>query len=446
MALSRGLVTALNSIREASVNTGKIYHQYIPILDENSDISKLSEPLFTVPEVYNEFCSALVQRIVYTQVEAKMFRNPLSGLEDSLTPMGYAGQDIYINPAKGRQYNVDDFAGILQKYESDVKVQYLVKNADYQYPVTIVRSKLKEAFVSWDAFEKYVNGLTQSLYNGMYINQYRLTKALVSSAYKGNKAIIESISTVSDAATAAAFTEKARELFLNFQSPSTDYNAWSKNDGYGRPITTWTNPEDIIIIIKNNVRAKLDVALLANSFQIEQAQLLGQIYTVDNFDVIDDDGVKIFDGSAIVGMIADRSWFKIKKVDSWMDSDPNPNNRSIQFYLNDIHSYEFSLFANGVIFATATPENVPYTSLSYGDVTEVEIEEGDTEGLDLIALPTRANAEISYETASALVATVEKSSTDERHCTVTAVGEGSTTLTVKSGDVSTSVTIKVVSA
>ena len=89
----------------------------------------LAQPLFNVPEVYNEFCSALINRIVYTQVDTlRDFKNPLKDLEGSIMPLGYAGQEIHINPAKGRRYNADDFAGILQKYEADVKVQYLVKN------------------------------------------------------------------------------------------------------------------------------------------------------------------------------------------------------------------------------------------------------------------------------------------------------------------------------
>ena len=49
-------------------------------------------------------------------------------------PLGYAGQEIYINPAKGRQYDVNDFAGLLVKYEADVKVQYTSVNMDLQYP------------------------------------------------------------------------------------------------------------------------------------------------------------------------------------------------------------------------------------------------------------------------------------------------------------------------
>ena len=60
MALS-GLKTSLNALREIS---SEIYHRYIPELDEDTDISRYAEPIFTVPEVYNEFCNALVNRIV----------------------------------------------------------------------------------------------------------------------------------------------------------------------------------------------------------------------------------------------------------------------------------------------------------------------------------------------------------------------------------------------
>ena len=125
--LPQGLKNSLNKIREISSD---IYHQYIPILEDDTDISTFASPILNVPEVYNEFCNALVNRIVYTQVNTKTFNNPLRGLEGSVMPLGYAGQEIYVNPAKGRQYNVNDFAGILQKYEADVKVQYLVKNMD----------------------------------------------------------------------------------------------------------------------------------------------------------------------------------------------------------------------------------------------------------------------------------------------------------------------------
>ena len=429
--MNEGLVTSLNAIREIS---SEIYHRYVPIIDENTDIGKFAEPILTVPEVYNEFCNALVNRIVYTQFEIKSFRNPLVVLEGDRIPLGYAGQEIYVNPAKGRQYNANDFAGLLVKYEADVKVQYQAINSDLQYPVTFSRQQLKKAFVSWGDLETFIDGLSNSLYNGAYIDEFKNTKNIIAGAYKDNKAVIEQVTAITNEATAKAFVERARELFLNFQLPSSDYNAWAKCGGEGRPIVTWTNPEDIVIIIKNSLRAKLDVNVLAEAFNMDKTTLLGNIITVDNFDVYDDEGIKIFDGSSIVGMLADKSWFRIKRQDMFMDSFYNPNNRSIQYYLNLIKMYNFSLFANGVIFATSLPEDVPYTSLSYGDTTEVNVVAESTKKLTVVGVPNYANASITYTSGSTDVFTVEADSTNDRECIVTAGSEtGSATLTATTG-------------
>lgn len=445
MALPKGLKNSLNAIQQLA---SPLYHQYIPILEDDTDISALAEPLFSMPTLYNEFCSALLQRIVYTQVDVKMFNNPLRGLEGSMTPMGYAGQEIYINPAKGRQYNPDDFAGILQKYEADVKVQYLLKNMDLQYPVTIIRTKLKEAFVSWDALDRFIGGLTMSLYNGMYINHYRYTKALVSSAYKGHKAVISTVSAINSEENAKAFITTAREMFLNFQAPTTDYNAWSLNGGNGNPITTWTNPEDIVFLIKNSARAYLDVNVLASAFNIDKTTLMGNIYPVDNFDVYSDDGEKIFDGSAIVGIMADRNWFKIKTVDEFMEEQRNANNRSIQYYLNDIRMYEFSYFANAVIFATSLP-TVDVKSMSFNETGDaLKVKAGSTINLTLTTVPFQADTAISFTSGSTSKATVTK--VDNRTVTVTGVAAGSSVITasgtVGSETITTTATVTVESA
>lgn len=441
--LPQGLKNSLNKIRQISSD---IYHQYIPILEDDTDISTLATPVLTVPEVYNEFCNALVNRIVYTQIATKTFNNPLRGLEGNVMPLGYAGQEIYVNPAKGRQYNVNDFAGILQKYEADVKVQYLIKNMDIQYPLTVVRTKLKEAFVSWDSLDSFITGLTNSLYNGMYIDEFKWTKALVSSAYKGNLVQVETISSpLTSADTAKAFTKKARELFLNFQMPSTSYNAWSKVGGSGSPVTTWTNPEDIVILIRNDIRAHLDVEVLANAFQIDKATLMGNIYPVDNFNVYDDEGTQIFDGSNLFALIADRNWFKIKPIDQFMENGYNANNRAMQYYLNNIKMYEFSLFANAVAFATAeatvNPTAIKFkkngeyiTTLAVGDTpVDVEVE----------TVPYSANASITYASSAEAKATVAKKNSQNKVITITGVADGSSNITGTVGTVSGTLAVTV---
>ncbi len=440
MPITEGLKTSLNAIREIS---SEIYHQYVPIIDDDTDIGTFGAPILNTPQVMNEFISSLVNRIVYTQFERKYFRNPLQVLEGDRIPLGYAGQEIFVNPAKGRKFNVDDFAGLLVKYEADVKVQYTAVNMDLQYPVTVSRHKLKQAFVSWDALDTFIGELSNSLYNGAYIDEYQFTKELVSGAYKSNQAQIELISAPSTEALAKTFITKARELFLNFQTPSSNFNAWAKVGGYGRPIKTWANPEDIVFLVRNDVRAFVDVNVLASAFNIDKTELLGNILTVDNFDQYDDEGNKIFDGSNIVGMIADKSWFKIKRQDMFLDEFYNANNRTWQYYLNLTKMYNYSLFANGVIFATSAP-TVNATAIEV-DKDEVEVGAGKTAKVTVKTTPFSANQTITVSSSAEAVATA---SITGKVITITGVAsgqnaDGTATITVTCGNLTDTISVTV---
>jgi hypothetical protein len=433
--MNNALKTSLNALREIS---SEIYHKYVPIIDDNTDISQFANPILTVPVVMNEFCDTLVNKLVYSQFESKTFNNPLRVLEGESIPLGYSGEHVMVSPARGRSFNVNDFAGLLFKYEAQVNVEYHTVNSDLQYPVTISREQLKKAMTSWTNLSEFITSLSNSLYNGCYIDEFRFTKNIISGAYKENRGVIQTISAVTSEDTAKAFVEKARELFLNFQLPSTKYNAWAKNGGEGKPITTWTRPEDIVLIIRNDIRAKIDVQSLASAFNLSYADFMGNVITVDDFDSYDDDGNKVFDGSAIVGMIADKSWFKIKTQDMYMESFVNPNNRTIQYYLNIIRMYNMSLFANGVIFATAQPE------VAATEVTFVEdggaIKAGEKLTLNVKTKPATANPTLTYTSSSSSIATV---SGDGKKVVVTGVGAGTATITVTDGTHSDTASVEV---
>lgn len=435
-----GLMQSLNAIRQ---NSSENYQRNVPELNENSSIEIFSSPLINMGEIYNEFCNNLIQRIVYTQVESKIFNNPLKVLEGDTIPLGYAGQEIFINPALGRDYDPNDFAGLLKKYESDVKVQYQGVNFDKQYPVTIIRQKLKQAFVSWGALEEFITGITNSLYNGYYIDEYNNTKGLVTRAYLSNAVQIETIQAPNTTELATQFVERARTLFLNFQTPSTQYNAWNKVGGYGRAINTFTNPENIVMLVKNDLRAKLDVSVLANAFNIDKTTLLGNILPVDDFTVRDGLGNIIFDGSKIQAIICDKAWFRIKTQDEFMDSQANANNRSMNYYLNIIKMFNYSFFANAVVFATEMP-TVAITNLDFNTKAVTIEATGDEEGLDIIVTPANANSpKITYESDNENVFLVEADENNNRHCKLTAIGVGTANLTAKAGNVSTTISITV---
>lgn len=438
-----GIISSLNKIRELSSD---LYQKQVPIFTEDMDLSTYGNAILEFPAVQNEFLNALINKLAYTQLETKMFRNPLQVLEGDALPLGYGGESIYVDRAHGRKFNVDDFAGLLAKYESRVKVQYDTINMDVQYPVTVSRQQLKKAFTSIRALEELISGITTSLYNGLYIDNFIRTKALISGAYKSHSAPVQVVSAISTEQTAKDFIAKARELYLNFQLPSSNYNAWGLV-GDGEKITTWTNPEDIVFIVRNDIRAYMDVNVLASAFNVDKATLMGNIISVDNFDMYSEEGVKIFDGSKMVGLIADKAWFKIKTQDEFMDEFRNPNNRTVQYYLNAIKMFRRSLFANGVIFATEGVD-VPATEIEFG-VETATIEAGDHEGFDLTVKPLNATTEIEYEVTSATTGAttdlVLTASDDGRHVDVraTADASGDYVVTATAGDLSDTITITV---
>lgn len=437
----KGLITALNAMREMSVQNNSIYHQYVPALTETSDISLLAQPILTQPAVQNEFMSQLINQIVFTKFTRRYFKNKLQVLEGEQMPLGYAGREIYVNPAKARRYNVNDFAGLLQKYEAKVGVAYHKINADLQYPVTASRHALKKAFSSWYDLDTFIDDFVNSLYNGAYIDEYRYTKDMVASAYMNHTTQIMSIDAPVDETSSKGFIRKARTLFLNFQEPSTDYNSYSLvGDPALGAFTTWTEPEDVVFILRNDILAEIDVNVLAVAFNIDRTTLLGNIIGVNNFDVYNDDDEKIFDGSNIYGMIADKSWFNIRRQDMYLDQFYNANNRTWQYYLNLTKMYSFSPFANAIILADKLPD-IPAEALTAP--ASLNITAGNQKAINITTTPMNATTEITYSSSDTGVATVEASTLNPHQAILTAVKAGSATITATAGDVSAETTVTV---
>ena len=354
---STGLQTALNKMREMSVDSNSIYHQYIPVVTSSSSIADFGTPILDPANtaVLNDFVG-LLKKVIYTAVYSKTFNSPLAQLEGESMPLGQFIEDVYVNPVKARGFNVNDFAGLLQKYSAEVATQYLTVNSDLQYCVTITREKLRNAFTSWANLEEFITGMTNALYNGAYITRYNQTKGLPLAAFKKGAVKYEVITNPTTEATAKALVRKMRADYSKMQIPSTAYNAWQDVKGEGAfALKTWSNPEDIVVLISADVEALIDVEVLAAAFNMSKADFLGRVIVVDDFSQYADDGTVAVDGSMIKAMICDKAWFKIKTQDFAMEDFRNPNNRTYQLYLNDTRMVNYSLFANAKIYTTAEP-------------------------------------------------------------------------------------------
>ena len=440
---SQGLQTALNEIRNTLVQDNSLYQKQIPLVDDYTSSQVYGQSLLNLPsDLRNKFIQSLVNRIAYTRFMMDYFENPLRELAGDDLPLGAIGQEIYVNPARGRVYDINDFAGLLVKYESDIKAEYTEINFDVQYPVTIIRKELEKAFVSWGDFESFLMGISTSLYNGAYIDDYKYTKKLITNAYVNNAVQMETISFAGATPTKdelESLTARLRQAYLDFMVPSTKYNAWKKVGGYGRSIVSWSKPENIVVFVSNKMASILDVNVLANAFNIDKADLMGRVYYVEDFDILDDSGEVVVDGSNIVALICDRRWFKIREKDMFMDEFYNANNRSWQSYLNVIKSFNYSLFANALMLVKALP-TLNISTMQFNE-TSPEVTAGEKITLSITTTPFTATQSVTFSSGTTSKASVTK--IDDRTVEVTGVADGTSVITASAGSVTATVTVKV---
>ena len=419
---SEGLQTALNEIRETLISDNELYQSQIPVVEHYTSSQVYGQSLLALPsDLRNKFIQSLVNRIAYTKFQMDYFENPLRELANDELPLGAIGQDIYVNPAHGRVYNIDDFAGLLARYESDVKVEYNELNYDVQYPVTIIRKELEKAFTTWGDFESFLMGISQSLYNGAYIDDYNYTRKLITNAYLNNNVQMETYTFSNPAAPTdgelKGLIAKLRELYLNFQAPSTLYNAWGKVGGYGKKIVSWSNPRDIVVFLSNKLASVIDVNVLANAFNIDKSDLMGRVYYVPDFDQRDEDGNVVVDGSSIYAFICDRRWFKIRDKAMFMDEFYNASNRSWQQFLNVIKSFNYSLFANAKMLVSAIP-SIEATTITG---TDQEVTVGGNVTATIVTVPFNATETINFTSSDAGEDYVTIEKIDNRHVKITGV-------------------------
>ena len=440
---SQGLQTALNEIRNTLIQDNTLYQTQLPLVDDYTSSQVYGQSLLNLPsDLRNRFIQSLVNRIAYTRFMMDYFENPLRELAGDDLPLGAIGQEIYVNPARGRVYDINDFAGLLAKYESDVKAEYSEINFDVQYPVTIIRKELEKAFVSWGDFESFLMGISTSLYNGAYIDDYKYTKKLITNAYVQNAVQMETVTFAGATPTTAeleGLTARLRQAYLDFMVPSTKYNAWKKVGGYGRSIVSWSKPENIVVFVSNAMASVLDVNVLASAFNIDKADLMGKVYYVEDFDILDDDGNVAVDGSNIIALICDKRWFKIREKDMFMDEFYNANNRSWQSYLNVIKAYNFSFFANALMLVKALP-TLNISSMQFNE-TAPEVTAGEKILLHITTTPFSATQSVTFTSGTVGKATVTKK--DDRTVEVTGVASGTSVITATAGSVTATVTVTV---
>lgn len=426
--MSAGVKT-FNFIRN---NSTEAFVNVVPAATEDN-IASIKDILFndSYQPMLNEFVNNLINRIGLTIIRNKSFSNPLAVFKKGAVPLGTDIAEVYENPAVAEQYEYSNtaMAKLLTITDPDTHVAYYRRNRQDLYTKTIAREGLQGAFDSWDKFEDFVSAITQSLYSGNYIDEFKYTKELIDGAYAEDKVIVKQVSNPVDTATSKAFLKQVRALYSQMSFPSTEYNAYSKFSGAKGTVTTWTDPERVVLIIRADVMAEVDVEALASAFNLDKANFLGRVIQVDKFD-----------HDEVLGVICDEAWLQIYDNVFRFDEFYNARVMAWNEYLHAWGTWAISPFANAVVLATAAPVKV--TGINLGaDVALGLTEDAAGEEVAVTLTPSNATSNISYSSSNEGVFTVSKVSDTEIVLYPRSVGTA--TLTAKSGNITDTASVTV---
>ena len=343
------MATAVDVVN-AVINTSTTLKENIPLATA-ATLQATGDAIMSYTPYMNKFISGLVNRILFQEAHNMVYENPLKVFKGVDVPYGTDVQDSIANPAVATPYDSTAMSDVLSPANPYVKTVYYRRNRQDKYKVTVYDEQLTGAFINAETFNNFVSMILNTLTSGDNIDEFKLMKGLVGQAINDGNIGSTTVKTtdVTHEEFAKNIITDARAKFLQFQFPSSAYNAYKKMaDAAGvsgaTPLTTWTSPERISIMLRADVAAYTDVEVLAKAFNMGKTEFLGRQVIVDSFG---DTG----NAAKTLAIIMDNTAIRTNDNTYKMAETPyNAATLSRTYFLHHWETMAFSPFANAHAF------------------------------------------------------------------------------------------------
>lgn len=425
------LETKINATINGAVANSAMFAAAPKVTDLDS-LNRFGKFAMQNPDYINEFAN-LINRIAEVVVWNKAWENPLRFLfKDG--EYGDSIEEIFVNTAQIFGYDpYGDGAEQWKRVAPDVRAALHKLNVEFFTEQTVYDRGLKRAFLSYEAFSEFFQGIITSMYNA-------LSKAL----YEGTMYVLAKyIISTGAAGTIIPYTAEPKEFTVALKSTASKMNFLStKYNAAG--VETFSNVEDMYLLVTPDWDATQEVDVFAYMFQVDRAEVPYRKIVVNSFS---DFNYKILDQMFVGGVdrFGNNELEQLKNVkamlidrrllilyDMMHSSEAVRNKRKLyeNYYFHFWGTMSYSPFANGYVFATGEPnteltgwknpyaqteitvgrDNMFYVqdATAYGMFTEQQNVEGTVTGEGLIPIPEHpgwylgankrgATAQINYE-------------------------------------------------
>lgn len=337
------------------------YQHRIPNPDQG-DIAEQFNRLFDrqyKPQL-NEFVDALVNRIGDVVFRSKSWSNPWAKFKRGMLNYGDTIEEVATGLVKAKRFDpncVND--NPFKPAPFDAWANYHSINRQDQYRIEVRESMLRRAFVDENGLSTFVNQVMNIPYVSDEVDEFLIMRNLLAEVGKRDgfyKVQAPNVMGITDPTSLRQAGEKItillRSILGRLGFMSGQYNSTG--------VPTFTKPDEAVLIATPEFFATLDVTVLAQAFNVSEAQInAGQVVLTDTLGI---DGAQ--------AALVDESFFLCADTYIGYESIYNPAGRNWFYYLNHDGIYSASLMANAILYTTEPGTIVTVPDI---DVTEVTV-------------------------------------------------------------------------
>jgi len=368
-------VDILNGVREdAGANYADIVPQAVKpgdtlpdgttatIDDSLRSLRGIGEILRTYQPLQNQFLTNIVNRIAFVVIKSRLYENPWNRFKKGFMEYGETIEELFVEMANVHQFDPDWEEGTPFKQEKpSVLARFHAMNYQKFYKTTVNDNMLRQAFLSWEGITDLISKIISQLYTAANYDEFLVMKYLIARLALDGEIGSVTIPAIT-AANARSVTTTMVAAARNLQFMNNQFNSAG--------VTTYTDPSKLWTIITTDASSVFDVEVLALSFNMSKAELIGRQIAVDSFATWDtarlekifkDDPYTIYRPftdvevnklKSIAALMVDESWFMIYDNFIKMTEAYNPEKLYYNYWLHCWKTFSASPFANAILFTT----------------------------------------------------------------------------------------------
>lgn len=267
-------VGILNAIRN---NASAEYYNAVPRAEDTTEsIRAVGQAITSFQPRMNEFVSALVNRIARVVVNSKLYSNPWAFAKKGLLEYGETIEEIFVDIADSVPFDpLKAETEVFKRNKPNIRSMFHAMNLQTEYPVTISQQQLRQAFLSASGVTDLIARIVNSLYSAANYDEFIMMKYVIAVVADAGGLAFETITAVTNQATAEAAIVKIKENSTLFGFMSDKYTSAGN--------MTFADMGSVYVITTAGFDALTDVDVMAKAFNIDRANWAGRHVPIDSF-------------------------------------------------------------------------------------------------------------------------------------------------------------------